>query len=81
MSKPAEVMMLVDRIKPLLAGRGPEIQGAVLADLLATWLAGHIKVGDPEETDAMRGELLAMHIDGVRSLIPINAAEIHRRQH
>jgi hypothetical protein len=32
---------LVKLIEPLLAGKGPEVQGAVLVDLVATWLAGH----------------------------------------
>lgn len=28
-------------IQPLLAGLGPDIQGAVLADLVSLWVAGH----------------------------------------
>jgi hypothetical protein len=32
---------LVERIEPMLSGKGPEVQGAVLVDLVATWLAGH----------------------------------------
>lgn len=32
---------LLRLIEPLLAGKGPEVQGAVLVDLTATWLAGH----------------------------------------
>jgi hypothetical protein len=64
---------IVERIKPILAGRSPELQGEVLADLLAIWLAGHIAPGDPAATCEMREHLLAMHVDEVRELIPINA--------
>jgi len=32
---------LVERIKPLLAGEGPGVQGAVLLDLVSIWLACH----------------------------------------
>ena len=37
-----KVKMLADRISPILHGHKPEIQGAVLAELLATWLSGHV---------------------------------------
>ena len=39
------VRKLVQRIRPLLAGRAAQMQGAVLADLLAIWIAGHIVPG------------------------------------
>jgi len=52
-----------------LAGRPAEIQGAVLADLLATWLIGHRVPGDPEAQAAMREELLQLHIATVRKLV------------
>lgn len=63
-----EVVALVDQIRPILHGRGEMIQGAVLADLLAMWLAGHVG----PDAEALRAELLAMHIDAVRKLIPVN---------
>ena len=63
-----EVEAVVEAIRPLLAGRTPEVQGAVLADLLAIFLAGH----HPE----LREKLLAMHIDGVRNLIAPNEKAI-----
>jgi hypothetical protein len=68
-----DVERLVAKIKPLLAGKPPELQGAALADLLAIWLAGHIAPGDPARTREMREHLLAMHVDEVRELIPVNA--------
>lgn len=67
---------LVDRIKPILAGEEVRIQGAVLADLLAIWLASHFIPGDPAGTRALRDELLDMHEIVVRALLPINAAMI-----
>lgn len=54
---------LVDAIKPLLAGKHPSLQGIVLADLLAIWVAGH----DPAISEA----LLMAHLKGVRQLIPL----------
>lgn len=74
----ASVERIVGSISPLLAGQPPEVQGAALADLLATWLAGHIRPGDPGETDATRERLLASHVEQVRILVGINAAIIHR---
>jgi hypothetical protein len=61
-----------DRIKPLLAGKGADVQGAVLADLLSIWLAGH-----PAE---MREEILAMHIEYVCQLVPASEAEMREMQ-
>ena len=65
---PEDVERIVDRIRPVLAGHPPELQGAVLADLLAMWIAGHHPV--------LRDEILTLHIDGVRKLIAPNEAAI-----
>jgi hypothetical protein len=51
-------------MKNVLAGLAPPTQGAILAELLSMWLAGH----DP----AVREEALAMHLATVRDLIPLN---------
>jgi hypothetical protein len=67
------VTELVEAIRPLLAGRPPEIQAAVLADLLAIWLAGHQVEGDIAATRAVRSELLAQHLCAVRCLVEFNA--------
>jgi len=53
------------KIQPLLKGLGPDIQGAVLADLLSIWLAGF-----PEE---MREDVLTLHIEQMRPLIEVSA--------
>jgi hypothetical protein len=68
-----EIAAIVDRVRPLLAGHSPEIQGAALADLLAIWLAGHHVAGDEDATRTMRAELLAMHCGAVRNLTTVNA--------
>jgi len=60
---------LLDRIKPILAGQPAELQGAVICDLTAIWIAGHRIEGDRAEGDQMRAELLAMHAEHVRELV------------
>ena len=59
---------IVDRIKPILAGESPGVQGAVVADLAAIWIAGH-RDESRAEGDAMREELLEMHCRHVRELL------------
>jgi len=54
---------IVEKIKPLLAGKHPGVQGVVVANLLAIWLAGH-------HPDA-GGQLLANHMKAVGELIPV----------
>jgi len=66
----------VARIEPLLAGIGSELQGAVLCDLTATWLAGH----QGEGADKLRKELLKLHVECVLALIPINEREHAERE-
>lgn len=70
---PRRVANAVELITPLLAGREPKIQGAILAGLLAIWLAGHHVKGDTDATRKLRGEILAAHIVGVTELVPVNA--------
>jgi hypothetical protein len=78
---PREITELVERqIKPMLSkylgGRPTEFQGAVLADLLAIWLAGHHVPDDVEASRKLRAELLAMHLEYVEALVNINAARM-----
>ena len=65
------------KLAPLLAGYPAMVQGGALADLLAIWLAGHWCEGEAERHD-LREELLAMHIEKVRELIPVNDEQIHQ---
>jgi hypothetical protein len=76
-SRPKDFATVVKMIAVVLAGRPPEIQSAILADLLATFLAGHIVRGNPAATNDIREKILASHVGLVRELVPINAAIIH----
>lgn len=66
-----EVLRRVESIKPLLAGQDPDVIAAVLAELLAILIAGH-RCELPENTAALHEEMLQLHIDVVRKLIPLN---------
>ena len=74
----ADVVRLVEQIRPILAGQGPWCQGAVLADLVAIWLAGHT-LGDPKQDDELRANLLTVHIEMVKKLVPVNVGIIAAR--
>jgi hypothetical protein len=67
-------LRIVERIKPILAGQPPQVQGAVLAELLGLWLAGHYLMGD-----AVIEDVLATHIEAVRKLIRVSIAELKQR--
>jgi hypothetical protein len=70
-----DVGKLVHVIRPILAGKDPNIVGAILADLTAIWIAGH-RAASKEETDRLRDELLTMHIKAIELLIRSNAREM-----
>lgn len=59
------VLAIVDQIKPLLAGKSPELQGAVIIELTSLWLAGHPK--------DMRADLLEINNVAIRGLTEVNA--------
>ena len=59
---------LLERISPILAGQPAEVQGAVIADLAAMWLAGHRDARGRAEGARMREELLQLHAEYVRDL-------------
>jgi hypothetical protein len=61
---PRDVDRLVQRIKPILAGHPPEIQGGALADLLSMFIAGH--------HPALREEVLQQTIKTARDLVAPN---------
>lgn len=63
-----QVESLVRHIGGLLAGKGPQVQAVVLADLAATWLAGH-RADNPDTTRALRAEILSLHCAAIRSLV------------
>lgn len=68
-----EIRSAVARIKPLLAHRAPVVQGAILANLVAIWLAGHQVEGDAQATHKLRARLLALHLSAVEELTAANA--------
>jgi hypothetical protein len=68
-----EVLELAAEIKPILAGKDPEVISAVLAELLSLLLAGFVVPGDSEQTISVRSGLLASHCQLVRQLTIVNA--------
>lgn len=66
--KARDVQELSLAIRPLLAGKPPEMQSAVLADLLSLWIAGH----HPE----LREQMFRDHIALVRELVPESEKEM-----
>jgi hypothetical protein len=72
-------------IMPMLKGKGPTIQTAVLGDLISMCLAGHFMLDDTnainrEATEAMREEILQGIVGLARDLIPANEAMILERR-
>lgn len=64
-----------------VAGLPPEYQSAVIAHLLATWIAGHQSVTrDKTALVKFREELLTKHIKLVRDLIPMEDARLAKRK-
>jgi hypothetical protein len=59
---------VIEEIKPLLRGWGPEVQGAVLAELAALWIAGH----RPD----FRQQVFDVWTATVQSLVPIAEREL-----
>jgi hypothetical protein len=65
---------LAERIRPLLAGEHPAIVGGVLAQLVATHIAGH------QGPDLLRAALLRLLLDAAWKLVPVAEAEIEARR-
>lgn len=76
MEQVREVEAVSRQIYELMAGRAAGIQGAICADLLSCWLAGHIVPGNEQATANAREAILKAHIETVRRLIPIQEREI-----
>ncbi len=73
-----EIDDVMQRVRQALAGHPPDLVGAVLADALALWLAGHVIPGDISETDRLRRQLLRLQIEMIETLIPILEATDQR---
>ena len=74
---------LSDQMGELLAGRGPELQGAILVNLVSAWLAGHVMFadsGDEErtrnETRDLRQEIFSEFIVAVCNVMPLCAEQM-----
>lgn len=59
-----EVLKIVERVRPILANKDPNLIGATLCELVSMFIAGH--------SPFAREELLRMHMEFVQQLIPIN---------
>ena len=79
MSDTEHVAQLIRRIRPILAGQPSPVQGAVIADLLATWLVGHIDSSSKTRTEEMRRKLLKVSTAMVRELVSIYDTPIPER--
>jgi hypothetical protein len=75
------VTALVAEISPLLSGKGSDVQSAVLADLVAMWLAGHQDLENPESAFVLelREQAFALWCETVRALVPVNVAMLRER--
>jgi hypothetical protein len=62
---------LIHAIGPLLHGKGPDLQGAVLADLVSRWIVGH--------HPSLRHQVLAQHVQAVRDLIKLSEEALAAR--
>jgi hypothetical protein len=76
MQEAKEVEELMAAIRPLLAGKSAAVQGAVLADLLSLWLAGHVVADDPKATKRIRENLLELHLEAMWRLVEVNYREL-----
>jgi len=67
---PDRCAALTASIVPLLAGQHPAEVGAALAELLATWIAGH----EP----GMREPILKIHVELVEKFMAVIAPDLWR---
>jgi len=71
-----DALALSRLIRPLLAGRDPQLVLGALADLVSIGIAGHVVPGDPQATARLRGTILGLHVAYLIDLIPASAGEI-----
>lgn len=76
------VEQAVGMIRPMLAGIDPELQGAILANLVAMWLAGHRQKGPDGRlipATEFRDDLLHQLVALVEQLIPFEDEAIDKQ--
>ena len=71
------VMSLVQRIRPMLEGQGPDVQMAVVAHLTAVWLSGY-KGADRQARDERRAEVGMMFLAMVGEMLKIEDGETEK---
>ena len=67
-----QVDEIVEAIRPILAGHPPDIQGAVIGDLLSMYLTGF----EP----GAREQVLAQIVGLARALVPVNEEMLAERR-
>lgn len=67
-----EATRIVEQIRPLLGGHPPPLQGMVIAELMAIWLAGH----DP----AMRPALRKLQDATTDDMLPLWVEALHGKR-
>lgn len=70
---------LVAQIHPFLYGHEAEVQSAVIAELLSTWVLGFAVPGDKKATKRVQKEMLEGHIDLVHQLIECQRESAYER--
>ncbi|HYH41379.1 MAG TPA: hypothetical protein VD867_05320 [Burkholderiales bacterium] len=65
-----EALRISEACRPLFAGKPPVVQGAALADLVSTWLAGH--------HPSVRAEAFAMWLQCTSELTAVEAQRTGR---
>jgi len=69
-------MKKAEEVGAVFSGLSSPVIGCMLADLTATWLAGHVIEGKPELTQDLRIKLLETYLRMTVALIRPNAEEI-----
>lgn len=77
----AAILTASEKIAAVLEGLGPEMQGAILAELFSRWLAGHMVPDKPGsfEVEKMRQEVVENWLTLVYKMTPANEAMIREQ--
>lgn len=64
-----QIIQIADQMQPLMRQLPANVQGGVLASLLARWLADHEIVGDRAATVRIQKRLMHQHFKLIRDLL------------
>jgi hypothetical protein len=75
-----EAMALIDQTAALFAYKHPQLVGAALTDLMATWLSGHLVVDENGKEDApatrrMREQVIKIQMRAVWQMVELRDLE------